>query len=68
MINDMDQIVLEEIHWNANVSFLIDSYHFLYTYIFFRKAEQEILYEREKLEAAFDPQLQKEVCRKKCFA
>ena len=34
-----------------------------YTHIFFvRKAEQEILYEREKLEAAFDPQLQKEVC------
>ena len=69
MINDIDQIVLKEIHWTASVSFRIDSYHFLYTYIFFfRKAEQEILYEREKLEAAFDPQLQKEVCRKKCFA
>lgn len=30
-----------------------------------RKAEQEILYEREKLEAAFDPQLQKELEREK---
>ena len=28
-----------------------------------RKAEQELLYEREKLEAAFDQQLKKEVGR-----
>ena len=35
MINDIDQIVLKEIHWTASVSFRIDSYHFLYTYIFF---------------------------------
>ena len=47
---------------------LIPNIFYIHIYFFFRKAEQEILYEREKLEAAFDPQLQKEVCRKKCFA
>ena len=36
-------------------------YRFVSLCIDFRKAAQEILYEREKLEAAFDPQLQKEV-------
>ena len=36
-------------------------YLFVFLFHGLRKAEQELLYEREKLEAAFDQQLQREV-------
>lgn len=44
--------------WTTNIKRILV---YLYFLCLSRKAEQELLYEREKLEAAFDQQLKKEV-------